>query len=275
MKTLVLLLPGLAFLFGIAGTGLYLFQDKLIYFPQPYTAQDLQDFRDRGGLCLPFSAPHGQQTAFYLPCRGVPSQIWCCFAGNAGQALRWETFARSQAAPGRAFLFVEWPGYGASEGKPRPETLRESVRGATLALAAHLDLPPEILRSRCAVLGHSLGCAAALLAADELGARQAVLFAPFTSLRDMAILRKGPVIARLLDHDYDNRTTLDALATRPTARVTIFHGTADEVIPIAMARELRDRHPGTVNLVELPGMGHGGWFTTSTPDLVTAMAPQP
>jgi pimeloyl-ACP methyl ester carboxylesterase len=275
VKNLVFLLLGLAGLVGAAGIALYLFQDKLIYFPRPYSSGDLDGFAARGGKCLPFSTPHGAQTAFYLPCQGVPRQIWCCFAGNGGQALAWETFARANATDGRAFLLVEWPGYGASEGKPSPATIRESVRGATNALAAHLGLPLETVRSRCAVTGHSLGCAGALIAAGELGACQAILFAPFTSLREMAVLRKGPLIAQLLKHDYDNRTALDNLAVRPGARVTIFHGTEDEVIPIRMARDLRERHPGTVRLIELPGLGHGGLFAAASTDLASAMALEP
>jgi hypothetical protein len=270
-----LLLPGLATLVGLAGTGLYLFQDKLIYFPRPYSGGEVEGFAGRGGILLPFSATHGPQIAFYLPSAGTPRQIWYCFAGNGGQAMAWEDFARANAAEGRSFLFVEWPGYGASEGKPRPATLRESVRGATAALASHLGTSEEVLRPRCAVIGHSLGCAGALIAAGELGARQAILFAPFTSLRDMAVLRKGPLIAQLLKHDYDNRAALDALAAQPEARVTIFHGTADQVIPIRMARELQARHPETVRLIELPGLGHGGLFAAAAQDLVAAMALQP
>lgn len=276
VQTLLFLLPGLITIVGvgIAGTGLYLFQDKLIYQPRPYQDAQLAEFAARGGVSLPFAAPHGKQVAFYVPCDGLPEAVWCCFAGNGGKALAWETFARTNAAPGRAFLLVEWPGYGASEGTPRPFTLRDSVRGAIHVLSHHLGVAPDVLRSRCGVIGHSLGCAGALIAANELEARQAVLFAPFTSLRDMAVLRRGELIAKLLSHDYDNRAELAALAGRAKARVTIFHGTEDRVIPIRMARELQSRHPQTVQLIELPGLGHGGLYAPAAPYLQTAMTPE-
>jgi pimeloyl-ACP methyl ester carboxylesterase len=40
------------------------------------------------------------------------------------------------------------------------------------------------------------------------------------------------------------------------ARVTIFHGTADEVIPVSMGRELAAAHPGVVTLHEAAGQDH-------------------
>jgi pimeloyl-ACP methyl ester carboxylesterase len=269
VKTLLnLFLPITGTLVAIAGTGLYLFQDKLIYFPRPYLSGDIESFVARGGIVLPFRTASGEQTAFFVPPPGPKlTQVWCCFAGNGGQALGWEGFARAHAAAGRAFLLIEWPGYGASQGKPRNATIRDSAAGAVAALASHLGLSQANLSPRLAALGHSLGAAGALAAADELGLRRVILFSPFTSMAEMAVRQMGPVIGRLLRNNYDNRAALDSVISRPGASVTIFHGTADELIPIEMARELHERHPAQVHLIELPGADHNGLFGPAEADL--------
>jgi hypothetical protein len=40
------------------------------------------------------------------------------------------------------------------------------------------------------------------------------------------------------------------------ARVSVFHGVDDEVIPIEMSRELAGSHPDAVKLIEVPDAGH-------------------
>jgi len=46
-------------------------------------------------------------------------------------------------------------------------------------------------------------------------------------------------LAQLLRENYDNRENLARIARRnPKARIGIFHGTADENIPVEMGREL-------------------------------------
>ena len=51
-------------------------------------------------------------------------------------------------------------------------------------------------------------------------------------------------MARLLIESYDNRANLTEVAARnPGARIAIFHGTNDEVIPARMGRELAREFP--------------------------------
>jgi pimeloyl-ACP methyl ester carboxylesterase len=278
MKTMALLLPALV---SVAGVVLaYLCQDRFIYGPRPYPEERIRDFVKRGGTVLRFVTEAGPQTAFYVPPDGegragedLPETVWCCFAGVSGLALSWETYVRGLRGAETGFLLVEWPGYGASSGRPRPHTIRAAVRGAVRALAEHHGRSEAAFRGRISALGHSLGAAGALAAAEEVGAEQIILFAPFTSLREMAVLRVGPVLAPFVNHDYDNRAVLGRLADQPRPpRVLILHGTADEVIPIRMARDLRDRNPEAVTLVELPGADHNNLFGPAKPWVQEALA---
>jgi len=174
VKALIFLLPGLA---AVLGTGLYLFQDKLIYFPRPYAPEILAAFASRGGVTLRFTAKHGEQTAFYVAnAPGLPRQIWCCFSGNGGQA--WAGKALLAETPRKAVPSFWWNG-------PVMGPARE-IRAPPRSGHRPVELPSpwrnisgtsfELLQPRFAVLGHSMGAAGALIAADEMGARRAILF---------------------------------------------------------------------------------------------------
>jgi len=271
MKMLALLLPALIGVAGVGGVLAYLWQDRFIYEPRPYPEARLEEFTKRGGRILRFVTEAGPQCAFFIPPAAPspnqpPETVWCCFAGVGGLALSWESYVQSLRTPQTGFLLVDWPGYGASSGRPRPETIRGVIRGAASALAEAHGLEADAFRGRFEAMGHSLGAAGALAAAEELGADRVILFAPFTSLRDMAVLRVGPVLAPFVNHDYDNRAVLDVLAARPQPpRVLILHGTADEVIPLSMARELQERHPEWITLAELPGADHNKLFGPARP----------
>ena len=74
--------------------------------------------------------------------------------------------------------------------------------------------------------------------------QKVVLIAPFTTLREEAATILGGWIARLLIESYDNRSNLvEVRKHNPDARIAIFHGTRDEVIPIRMGRELAREFP--------------------------------
>lgn len=231
-------------------------QRSLIYLPRAYEAESLRLASERAAA-LTYSTGEGSQTAYYFPPTGAEAErIWLVAGGNGALALDWSEFIMGY--PGRAaegFLVVDYPGYGASEGKPGPAAIRESMRSAVGALAGHLSLSEDAVRAKVAVLGHSIGAACVLIAAEDTGARRAVLISPFTTMTDMARRVVGVPLCYLLTHRYDNVARLGTLADRG-AKVTIFHGTDDGIIPVEMSRRLADGFPGTVHLIEVSGAGH-------------------
>lgn len=153
------------------------------------------------------------------------------------------------------YLFIDYPGYGLSEGSPDPGSIGDSAVAAVEALRPLLGWSVEQLRERTGVFGHSIGCAAGLIAAEALQLRRAALCAPFTTMTEMARKLFGWPLCELNLHRFDNVARLRSLE-RLGARVCIFHGTEDEVIPTAMSRSLAAQFPGTVRLTELPGVRH-------------------
>jgi pimeloyl-ACP methyl ester carboxylesterase len=253
---IILRLVGIAILVPV----LFLFgcQSRLIYHPRSYGSNQLETSRRIGVEAVEFLGAQGKQAAFYLPpTKGdvaEPRRIWVCFAGNGSLALDWLSI-RSAWADGDGCLMVDYPGYGVCDGKPNPKSIRRNASAAVDALAAHLGMTTEQLQPQIAVLGHSIGCAAGLMLADDLEVKRIVLISPFTSMTDMGRRVLGWPLCYLNLHCFDNRHHLAEVAKRG-ARVSVFHGVDDEVIPIEMSRELAGSHPDAVKLIEVPDAGH-------------------
>src|SRR5262249_34280668 len=89
---------------------------------------------------------------------------------------------------------------------------------------------------------------------DQLGLRKLVLCAPFTTMTAMAMRTVGWPLCYLNRHPYDNVARLASLLSAG-AEVRIFHGDADEVIPVRMSRELAALFP-QIKYKEMPGSHH-------------------
>ncbi len=247
-------------------------QHRLIYFPRSYNAP-----APDGVTALRYMTGAGKQVAYFLPPRvavdgGAPRRLWVVFGGNASLALDWYSFASRFPDDHAGFLLVDYPGFGACEGTPSPETILASTQGAVESLADHLGLPVDKVREHVSLLGHSLGAAAALQYGVGHPARDLVLIAPFTSLRDMARRVVGWPLNHLAIQRFDNRAWLHAVMGKISApRVVILHGDRDEVVPVRMGRELAGMFPGRVRYVELAGGDHNGIISTAELEIVRAM----
>ncbi len=244
-------------------------QSKLIYHPQPYPESWLAEFDRTGGERLRFTTSQGAQTAFYRPpasANAQPRRLWLCFAGNASLALQWE-FLSGLPHPDDALLMVDYPGYGLCAGRPNPKRIRENATTALAMLAAEKfngRTPP------LGLAGHSLGAAAALLAAQDFQAGRVLLLSPFTSLMEMGNRVLFPPLGHLTTHRFDNMKAL-ANAKGPPGEVVIFHGAQDEIIPVEMGRRLAESMPQVTRFIPLPGARHNDLFALAGPGIRAAM----
>lgn len=247
---------------------LYFFQAHLIYIPRSYAPAVLQQL-PTGLVAL---RDGDSLVGFYRPPRdgGEIQRLWFCFGGNADQALSWDGFADEHARAGTGFLLLEYPGYGACAGKPSPETMLAANERAVVLLAAHLGLDVAEVHRRAAGIGHSLGAAALLNYAVKHPLRRLILISPFTTMKDMARRTVGWPLCELLEHRFDNHARLADLAATGLPPITIIHGDRDQLIPLAMGRELAAAHPG-IHLSVIVGGGHNDVLDLAANEIRTAM----
>jgi uncharacterized protein len=221
---------------------LYFRQHSMVYHPRPYD-DNYAYALPADGVEINYTVSGAKYSAFYLS-RGKtpPQRIWLAFCGNGSLALDWTAILRDYPWNGDAFLLVDYPGYGKNGGYATIASTRASADAALNALAKRLEQKEDQLKL-CAI-GHSLGAAVALDFAARHKIERVVLIAPFTTLREEAATMVGGWISRLLIESYDNRANLaEAMKRGANARIAIFHGTDDEVIPVRMGRELAREFP--------------------------------
>lgn len=268
MRDLLLALGGFVML-------LFFFQNKMIWFPRHYAA-DYKLTLPKSIVELRYSTSRGKQCSFYIPPAdspaAAPARLWVLFCGNGSKALDWTDLIARDPEKRDGFLLVEYPGYGFCEGNATPAGIRESAAKAFTELAARLQTTPAMMESRLNVLAHSIGCAAALEFAALHSVQRVILVAPFTSLRDMARRTVGWPLCWLLRHNFDNRARLAELAARPQPpRVTIFHGSADALIPMQMGHSLAEMFPKMITFHEVPGADHNSVVYDAEREIFAAM----
>ena len=167
-----------------------------------------------------------------------------------------EPISRRMAAEGMAVANIE---YRRAESAADP---RDTVADVRAAISAVIDRAPKI--ARIVVTGHSAGGYLALTGAVHADIDAVFPLAPVTDL--VATARGGwdeGAIARWIGEPLLSEEGGDGpwsqlqpdaigLAGAPT---TILHGVEDRVVPVHLARDFTDRHPG-LSLVELPMTGH-------------------
>ena len=234
---------GLCLLLLLALLVLYFWQHSLVYHPRPYDENYVYAL-PADGEEINYTVGPAKFSAYYLPggSKPLPKRIWLAFCGNGSLALDWTSVLRDYPWNGDAFLLIDYPGYGKNGGYASISSTRASADAALKALAERLQTGEDHLRL-CAI-GHSLGSAAALDFGAHHTVERLVLIAPFTTLREEAATIFGGWVSKLLIESYDNRANLTAtMKCNPKARIAIFHGIDDDVIPVGMGRELAREFP--------------------------------
>lgn len=256
----------------IMSIGVGYFQRAMIYFPRQYDPIYKYGLPE-GTREVAYTVEGAPQRSFYIPPRTAPPAgtaptIWVFFGGNASLALDWLDYAEKAPRDDVAFFLVDYPGYGLCKGSPSRDSINAAIEAGWPALAKDLGLTVEQLDRDVNVCGFSLGAASALEFATRRPVRKVALLAPFTSLLDMARRTVFWPISEVLQDRFDNRDRLAELAQRPTPpRVLICHGTVDEIIPVAMGRELAADHPSFATFREYPNVNHN-WLPDAAREAV-------
>lgn len=226
-------------------------QRSYIYYPRrmtPDTAEReaaslrLQPWRDRQGHLIGWMRRSVST--------GAPRVL--IFHGNAGNAVDRHYYADvfSARPAGRDWdvFILEYPGYGARDGRPSERAFLDTARAALDALRAESDAPVFLLGES---LGSGVACALAAERPDQVAGL--LLITPFTSLADVAAVHYPflPVGLFLRDR-FDSARAL----SRYEGPVVVVTAGADEVVPARLGRALLQNYKGPSRLLEQRGATH-------------------
>ncbi len=224
--------------FIIISVLLVITQRMQIYHPRSYNQADkkLIPYTNK----IPYEVAGLKQTAFLFPPNRAAKKVWILLGGNASLALQWLLLLQHMDLTDTSFLLVDYPGYGLNKGYPSEPNNTLAVTQAYKALKKQLSTDPKLF-----LMGHSLGAAVAINAAQLLHPNALVLLSPFTSIYAMAKRSLSPPWAWLLKEfiwdTYQSKQHLTALATNhPSMQVYILHGNDDTIVPARMGKELAD-----------------------------------
>lgn len=261
--SIVRILGVVALCVGVYALLLFVFQRRLIYYPRSYQVAPesllRQHIAEGKGRILSFEIGGKKQYAYYIGSLDPPTTKSLCVmvGGNASLALDLLDYGEVLLSCAHGVLLVDYPGYGQNEGQPSRAMISPTVRVAFEELARVIGQSPEILATSTTLVGISLGCAAVLELAQCYSFKTIALLAPFTSLLEMARRVTGWPLCYLLRDRFDNRSALSRLLSRdPLPNVYVFHGDADNVVPVTMSRQLAREFSSLVRYTEIPGADH-------------------
>lgn len=230
-----------------------------------YQPSQLETFDARAeNLRLEFTTDEGRQVAFYIPPLNSPerppTRIDIFYPGIYAVALGWQSFIAQEENPDTAYLMIEYPGRGLSQGSMHPERNYINSEGALKALAEKFG--DKVFDAELNLMGHSFGTGAALQFAERHKVARIVLVAPFNTLRK-AVAVQSWLLSVIMPAQIDNRKIIrKLLQDQPAPQITILHGSLDKALPVSMGRELAAIDPGKITYYEFPEDDHVTILTT-------------
>jgi len=250
LKPLIIVLTLYVLVCGL----LYLFQEKLIFFPQKLDRNFLfqfdQKFEEKNitvtdGTVLNgllFKTENSKGLIFYLH-------------GNAGSLQGWGQVAKTYTDLNYDVFMLDYRGYGKSEGSINgEEQMHQDVQ------TAYDELRKIYEEDKIIVLGYSIGTGLAARLATTNNPNLLILQAPFYSLTDL-MRHHFPILPTfILKYKFETNSYLKGCKMP----VVIFHGDKDEVIYYGSSLKLKELFKSQDTLITLPGQGHNGMTENPT-----------
>jgi fermentation-respiration switch protein FrsA (DUF1100 family) len=223
----------------------YLLQEKLLFFPQPLgkplTVPNVErvELRTADGVALRGWLAKGKHA--------VPAPLVVYFGGNA-EEVSWLASVAERFG-GWSLLFLNYRGYGDSEGKPGERELFADA----LAIYDYAVKRSDVMPDRIIAMGRSLGSGVAVYLAANRGVRGVILVTPYDSIIEVAKRHYPYLPVRwLIRHPFDSLSRVAAMH----APLLCLAAGDDAVIPVEHARRLYDAWPAHKRWLQIDGADH-------------------
>lgn len=234
--------------YALSGIALYYLQEKLLFHPVAISADSSYHFSQ------PFTEANillDKNTRFnivqFTPSDTPAKRVVLYFHGNRENVNHYAHFAKNFTSKGYEVWMPDYPGFGKSTGELTEEILYEEALHV-YKLARVRYQPEQIL-----IYGKSLGTGIAAQLASVRDCRQLVLETPYYSLTSLTRILFWMYPVNQLLH-FKMRT--HEYLPKVTAPVTMFHGTADGVIPYLNAKRLKKIMKPADSFITIEGGSH-------------------
>lgn len=260
---------------ALALAALFLFQNRLLYFPmraqlQDYIPDGLEVWPEVSVADNPEISESAANKAGNTadPVLGLIVQVddnlttrgtVIVFHGNAGHAGHRVYYAEQLSQLGFRTILAEYPGYGPRAGQPDESTIvNDAVKIVELAHAAYGD--PLWL------VGESLGAGvvASVTGRTASVVQGVILITPWNRLFDVASYHYPWLPVRwLLRSEYDSITALESFSG---PKLIIVAGN-DTIVPANLGTDLYQHIPQPKKLITLADAGHNDWAGYVSPTM--------
>jgi uncharacterized protein len=247
MQALKILAYSIIALYFIVAFLLYLFQQKLIFYPA--TMAKKFNLNLDAHQHEVFLETHDHETIHGLYCEGTRPEVILYFHGNAGDLSGWKFVTEDFTALGYSVLIIDYRGYGKSTGKISEEGMYADGEAAYEYLTQELHVAPGNILA----YGRSVGTGVAVEMATRHPVGGLILESPYTSLSSLAN-EKVPFFfpSLYLRFRFNNLQKM----IRLTCPIVLLHGTRDELIPPAHSQRLMGAIKSQKKLILVKGGGH-------------------
>lgn len=251
--------------YAVLAAALFLYQPRLLYFPDIPTREIEASPADIGLDFEPLTLTtrdDEQLDAWFIPAAQARGVLLFCH-GNAGNISHRLDSIRLFHELGLSVLIFDYRGYGRSSGRPAEKGTYRDADAAWDYLVEQRGIAP----GQIILFGRSLGAAIAADLATRQGAAAVILESAFTSVPDIAARFYPWLPVRWLSrYQYDTGKKLANIHVP----VLIVHSRDDEIIRYANGERLFEAANEPKQFLQLRG-GHNDAFMVSGKDYIQGL----
>ena len=231
LQLVVWVVKWIGLIYVLIGLLLFLLPDYFLFHPVKLAAGYRYHFNmPFQEIDIPFNTKSTISLVKFFPVQQPARGVVIYFHGNKGNINRYAPFAANFTKWGYEVWMPDYPGFGKSTGERNEKILYQQA--ALICLQAKKIVSPKQL----IIYGKSFGSGIAAQLASQQDCAQLILETPYFSIPDL-LDYYAPIYPNAILSNYKIPT--NQFLQQVKYPITIFHGTADGVIPYRCAAKLK------------------------------------